>query len=166
VTTGIKAFGRTWRYITRPDAIGLWTIDRLLDNPMVDHAAKSLTRARTAYDDSVKQYARPADPQRSPPLGPLAGSFTNAGFGKAVLRTDGDVATFELLGSAAKLRLDAWNADVYTATLGPEGRFASVAANLGPLPSAFAQFQNDKNGKPTTLRLTFADGQAYDFTRE
>ena len=41
-----------------------------------------------------------------------------------------------------------------------------MAANLGPLPIAFAQFQNDKDGKPTTLRLTFADGQAYDFKRE
>ena len=41
-----------------------------------------------------------------------------------------------------------------------------MAANLGPLPIAFAQFQNDKDGKLTTLRLTFADGQAYDFKRE
>jgi hypothetical protein len=149
-----------------PDAIGLWTIDRLLDNPMVDHAAKALTLAKTAYASSVKQYVRPANPQPSPPLGPLAGTFTNPGFDKAILRADGDVATLELLGSGAKLRLDLWNGDVYTATLVPEGRFAGAPANLGPLPSAFAQFQNDKNGKPTTLRLTFADGQVYDLTRE
>jgi CubicO group peptidase (beta-lactamase class C family) len=149
-----------------PDAIGLWTIDRLLDNPVVDHGAKALALAKTAYANSVKQYARPANPQPSPPLGPVAGSFTNPGFDKAILRVNWEVGTLELLGSGAKLRLDAWNGDVYTATLVPEGRFAGVAANLGPLPSAFAQFQNDKNGKPTTLRLTFADGQTYDFTRE
>ena len=60
----------------------------------------------------------------------------------------------------------AWVA-VYTATLVPEGKFAAMAANLGPLPIAFAQFQNDKDGKPTTLRLTlFLDGQAHDFKRE
>ena len=41
-----------------------------------------------------------------------------------------------------------------------------MAANIGPLPIFFAQFQNDKDGTPTTLRLTFADGQACDFTRE
>lgn len=149
-----------------PDAIGLWTIDRLLRNPTVDHAAKSLVLAKTDYADNEKQYARPDDPQPSPPLAPRAGGFANSGLGKAVLRTDGDVATLELLGSGAKLRLDAWSGGVYTATLVPEGRFAAVAANLGPLPSAFAQFQSDKDGKPTILRLTFASGQAYDFRRE
>ena len=149
-----------------PDTIGLWAIDRLLGNPVVDHAAKSLALAKTAYGDSVQQYARPASPLPSPPLAPLAGNFANPGFGKAVLRTDGDMATVELLGSGAKLRLDPWNGGVYTATLVPEGRFAAVAANLGPLPSAFAQFQSDKDGKPTILRLTFATGQAYDFKRE
>jgi hypothetical protein len=34
------------------------------------------------------------------------------------------------------------------------------------LPIAFAQFQNDKDGKPNTLRLTLSDGQVYDFKRE
>jgi CubicO group peptidase (beta-lactamase class C family) len=149
-----------------PDAIGLWSIDRLLGNPTVDHAAKTLALVKTAYADGVNQYVRPADPQPSPSLGPFAGRFTNPGFGKAVLRTESDAATLELLGSGAKLRLDAWNGGVYTATLLPEGRFAGVAANLGPLPSAFAQFQTDKDGKPTILRLTFATGQAYDFKRE
>ena len=149
-----------------PDAIGLWTINRLIDNPMVDHAAKSLAVAKTDYAESVKRYARPANPQPSPPLAPLAGNFTNPSFGKAVLRADGDMATFELLGSSAKLRLDAWNGGVYIATLVPEGRFTAIAANLGPLPSAFAGFQSDKDGKPSVLRLTFASGQAYDFKHE
>ena len=114
----------------------------------------------------MKQYARPADPQPSPPLAPLAGNFANVGFGKAVLRTDGELATFELVGSGARLRLDPWNAGVYTATLMPDAKFATIAANLGPLPVAFAQFQNDQDGKPSILRLTFSDGQAYDFKRE
>ena len=52
---------------------------------------------------------------------------------------------------------------VYTATLVPDTKFAAIAR---PLPIAFAQFQTDKNGKPTILRLTFSDGQAYDFKRE
>jgi Beta-lactamase len=149
-----------------PDAIGLWTIDHLLGNPTVDHAAKSLALAKAGYADSLKQYAKPADPQPSPPLAPLAGGFANPGFGKAVLRTDGDVATLDLLGSGAKLRLDGWNGSVYSAALVPDTRFAAIAANLGPLPSAFAQFQSDKDGAPTILRLTFASGQAYDFRRE
>jgi hypothetical protein len=79
---------------------------------------------------------------------------------------DGETAALEMAASGAKLRIGSWNGAVYTATLVPDGRFAAVAANLGPLPVAFAQFQNDEHGKPTTLRLTFADGQAYDFRRE
>jgi len=149
-----------------PDAVGLWAIDRLLDNPMVDYGAQKLAEARTTYANGTRQYARPADPQPSPSLAPLAGNFANVGFGKAVLRTDGALTTFELVGSGAKLRLDPWNGAVYTATLMPDAKFAAIAANLGPLPIAFAQFQNDKDGKPSILRLTFSDGQAYDFKRE
>jgi CubicO group peptidase (beta-lactamase class C family) len=149
-----------------PEAIGLWTMDRLLGNPVADHGAKNLALVQTVYADSVKRYARPADPRPSPPLVPLAGEFANPGFGNAILRPDGAVATLDLLGSGAKLRLEAWNGDVYTATLVPEGRFADIAANLGPLPRAFAQFQSDKDGKAAVLRLTFETGQAYDFKRE
>ena len=60
-----------------PDAIGLWTIDRLLDNPEVDYGAQKLAQARADYADSVEQFARPADPQPSPPLAPLAGDFAD-----------------------------------------------------------------------------------------
>jgi len=149
-----------------PDATGLWTIDRLLGNPMVDYGAKKLAQAMATYADGMKQYARPADPQPSPSLAPLAGHFAHPGFGKAVLAMDGDTAALEIVGSGAKLRLDPWNGAVYSATLVPDGRFAATVANLGPLPLAFAQFQNDKDGKPAILRLTFSDGQAYDFARQ
>jgi CubicO group peptidase (beta-lactamase class C family) len=149
------------------EALGLWTLDRLLGNPMVDYEATVLAKAKATYTDDVKRVARPADPQPSPPLAPLAGNFANPSFGKAALRMDGSTAALEIAASGAKLRLDPWNGAVYTATLVPEGKFAAMAANLGPLPIAFAQFQNDKDGKPTTLRLTlFLDGQAYDFKRE
>ena len=134
---------------------------------MVDYEATVLAKAKATYTDDVKRVARPADPQPSPPLAPLAGNFANPSFGKAALRMDGGTAALEIAASGAKLRLDPWNGAVYTATLVPEGKFAAVASNLGPLPIAFAQFQNDKDGKPTTLRLTFfLDGQAYDFRRE
>lgn len=149
-----------------PDAIGLWTMDRLLGNPMVDHGAKNLAQAKKTFAEGVKQFARPSNLQPSPPLSALTGKFANPGFGKAMLKTDGDVTTLELVDSGAKLRIEPWNGAVYTATLVPDTKFAAIAANLGPLPIAFAQFQTDKNGKPTILRLTFSDGQAYDFKRE
>ena len=53
-----------------------------------------------------------------------------------------------------------------TAKLLPIGRFAAVAANLGPLPNGFVQFQIDKDAKLNRLRLSLDDGQAYEFTRE
>ena len=149
-----------------PDALGLWTIDRLLGNPMVDYGAMTLANAEAGYVAGVKQFARPADPQPSPPLAPLAGNFANPGFGKAVLRLEGDTAALQIVASGARLRLDPWNGCVYSATLVPDRRFAATAANLGPLPIAYAQFQNDKDGKPAILRLTFPDGQARDFARE
>jgi Beta-lactamase/Domain of unknown function (DUF3471) len=148
------------------EVLGSWTLDRLLDNPMVDYGAMALAGAKTRYAEDSRQFARPADPQPSPPLAPLAGNFANPAFGKAALHMDEDAAALEFAATGAKLRLDTWNGAVYTATLAPEEKFAEMAATLGPLPMAFAQFQNDKDGKLTTLRLTFADGQAYDFKRE
>jgi hypothetical protein len=144
----------------------MWTLDRLLGNPMVDHGAIALAGVKTRYADELKQFARPADPQPSPQLAPLAGNFANPAFGKAALHMDRGTATLEFAATGAKLRLDPWNGAVYTAMLAPEEKFAAMVANLGPLPIAFAQFQNDKDGNPNTLRLTFSDGQAYDFKRE
>lgn len=41
-----------------------------------------------------------------------------------------------------------------------------MAQDLGPGPTAFAQFQMDPNGKLGILRLTANDGQSYGFKRE
>jgi len=48
----------------------------------------------------------------------------------------------------------------------PTGRFAAMVDNLGPLPNGFVQLQIDKNAKLNVLRLSFDDGQAYEFHRE
>jgi Beta-lactamase len=120
-----------------PDAIGLWTMDRLLRNPMIDHGATSLAQAKKTFDDGVKQFARPGNPQPSPPLGPLAGNFANPGFGKTILRTEGDEATLELSDTGAKLRLDPWNGAVYTAgweICGDDRRSGSAANGLRTIP--------------------------------
>jgi hypothetical protein len=62
--------------------------------------------------------------------------------------------------------LEPWDGDIFTARLEQNGRFAPVAENLGPRPIGFVQFQMDKEGKLNLLRLSFADGQAYEFLRE
>ena len=144
-----------------PDAIGEWTLDRLMDNPVVDHVAAKFKAATSNFEKSEKLFAKPANPRPSPPLAPLAGNFTSTTFGKA----NGDVLVAEL-SSGAKLKIAAFDGDILTAWLLPEGRFAAIAANLEPDPFGFVQFQMDKDAKLNLFRLTTANGQSYEFRRE
>jgi CubicO group peptidase (beta-lactamase class C family) len=149
-----------------PDAVGLWTADRILDNPKTDYAAKALATARHNSEVSEKLFAAPASPHPFPLLAPLAGNFINAGIGKAVVALDGDALVMTLQASGARLKLTPWDGNIFTFGLLPDGQFAAVAAMNGPLPNGFAQFQIDKEAKLNRLRLSFDDGQAYVFRRE
>jgi CubicO group peptidase (beta-lactamase class C family) len=149
-----------------PDGVGMWTLDRLLGNAPVDHAAVALARAKAGAESSIKLFAKPANPRPFPPLPPLAGSFASPAVGPAVLAADKDHLVLTLTASGARLFLDPWDGDVFTATVIPEGRFVAVAENQGPLPVGFVQFVSTKDGKLDVLRLTFDDGQAYDFQRQ
>jgi CubicO group peptidase (beta-lactamase class C family) len=149
-----------------PDAIGAWVADRLLDNPPVDHVANYLDRAKTRFEAGAKLFVRPENPRPFPPLAPLAGSFANPSFGMAEVRLDGDALVMELEATGAQLKLAPWDGEVFTASLVPLGRFAAIAEDLGPRPSGFVQFQIDQEGKLGVLRLSFEDGQAYEFERQ
>jgi CubicO group peptidase (beta-lactamase class C family) len=149
-----------------PDAIGFWTIDHILGNPQVDHAANLIKAATAKYDAAVKMFAKPEHPRPFPPLAPLAGRFANPAIGKASVTVEGNDLVMELTGTGAKLKLEPWDGDVFTASLMPLGHFAAIAEDLGPLPAAFAQFQIDKEAKLNVLRLSLDDGQAYEFVRE
>jgi CubicO group peptidase (beta-lactamase class C family) len=149
-----------------PDAVGLWTLDRLLGNPEMDHMAERLKAAKANFETSAKLYAKPANPRPFPPLTPLTGVFSNPSMGNASVVLEGKALVIELPATGAKLTLDPWDGEVFTATLLPIGRFAAVAANLGPLPTGFVQFQIDKNARLNRLLLSLDDGQAYEFTRE
>jgi hypothetical protein len=149
-----------------PDAIGRWVLDRLLGNPKVDHVADAFKAARATFERSVRLFARPDNPRPFPPLAPLIGTFTSPSIGKAIVAQDGGVLNLSLEATGAKLGLDPWDGGIFTATLMPLGKFAALAANLGPFPNAFVQFQMDKDARLNVLHLSFDDGQAYDFTRE
>jgi CubicO group peptidase (beta-lactamase class C family) len=149
-----------------PDAVAAWAFDRLLNNPVVDHVANTLKTATTKFEAADKQFAKPANPRPFPPLAPLAGNFVNPSFGKAALRVDGDAMVLELQGLGSQLKLEPWDGDVFTVRIVPLGQFIAVAANAGPAPSGFVQMQIDKDGRLGVLRLSFDDGQAYDFRRE
>jgi CubicO group peptidase (beta-lactamase class C family) len=150
-----------------PDGIGMWALDRLLDNRVVDHVADTLKLAKEQFVSFDKLLAKPASPRPSPPLAPLAGSFTSPSFGKGVLRGEGDALVLELKETGAELALAPWDGDVFTFRVLPRGRFAPmVATNMGPRLSGFAQFEVGQDGKLGVLHLTLGDGQAYEFRRE
>jgi CubicO group peptidase (beta-lactamase class C family) len=96
-----------------PDAIGMWTLDRLLGNPPVDHAAVALAKARAGVEASTKQFARPANPRPFPPLPPLAGSFASPAAGSAAVVAEAENLVLTLNESGARLRLDPWDGGVY-----------------------------------------------------
>ncbi|HET7879897.1 MAG TPA: serine hydrolase [Acetobacteraceae bacterium] len=149
-----------------PDALGRWLMDRILGNPPVDVVAEVHKSALANFQRSVDLFARPDKPRPFPPLAPLAGSFVNQGIGKVVVTQEGDGLTMRLEATGARLTLTPWDGEVFTASVVPEGRFKAISEDLGPLPSAFVQFQIGKDGKLGVLHLSFDDGQAYDFTRE
>ena len=81
------------------------------------------------------------------------------------MRLDSDALVMELLATGAQLKLEPWDGVVFTAKLMPLGRFVAMVENLGPRPDGFVQFQIDAQGKLGVLRLSFDDGQAYEFRR-
>jgi CubicO group peptidase (beta-lactamase class C family) len=148
-----------------PDAIGEWTLDRLLGNAEVDHVAAKLAAARAGDEATAKLFAKPADAQPPIPLAPLAGTYTNPVWGKTEVRVDGG-ALLAPLSTGATLKLDPWNGDIFTISLVPEGEMVAVAANLGPSPLGFAQFQIDPSGQRNAMSVRFQqEGQTFVFTR-
>jgi CubicO group peptidase (beta-lactamase class C family) len=149
-----------------PDAAGAWIMDRILGNPPVDHVAERLKAAKAAAEAAVRLFAKPANPRPSPPTALLTGSFVNPDFGTAVVAANGDALLMELQASGAKLKLEPWDGDVFTAKLLPAGRFAAMSEDSGPLPNGFVQIQIDEKAKLNVLHLSFDNGQAYYFHRE
>ena len=146
-----------------PDAIGAWTMDRLLENPIVNYAADMLQHARKKFSDDEKIFAKPAIPQPAPPLASLAGTFTNPSFGTATITPSGGKLVLAL-NSGAQLILEPWDGGIFTVRLAPNGRLAAMAANNGPRPIGFVQFQIDNEGKRNVLRFS-SEEQSYEFHR-
>ena len=138
-----------------PDALGRWVLDRILDNPKVDLVTEVHKAALAGYVRSVDLFASPARPRPFPPLAPLAGSFVNPGIGKAVVIQEGDALVMAMEATGAKLALTPWDGDIFTASIVPAGPFKAISEDLGPLPTAFVQWQIGKDGKLGVLRLSF-----------
>jgi CubicO group peptidase (beta-lactamase class C family) len=149
-----------------PDAIGEWLFDRIMDNPAVDNVAMRLDAAMARFETAEKLFAKPVNPRSSPALASLAGDFANPIFGRASVEEEGGAVTVAFEATGAKLKLSPWDGEIFTVSLVPEGRFAAMAANFGPKPLGFVQFQMDLTGKFDQFTFTVEDGQAYLFERE
>jgi CubicO group peptidase (beta-lactamase class C family) len=149
-----------------PDAVGEWVLDRLMGNPDVDHVAAKLEAAKAKAAADQKPLAELAMRRPPPSLASLAGVFSNPDFGDVEGVASGDALILELKATGAKLRLEPRDGDVFAVTLKPEGRFAAVAANFGPLPLGLAQFLVDEHGRLDRFVLATIDGaQSYTFVR-
>jgi CubicO group peptidase (beta-lactamase class C family) len=149
-----------------PDAIGEWTLDRLLGNPEIDHVAERLKAANAAFAQDGKAGASPAVRQPATVLAPLAGDYVNDSFGHAKVSEDGAGLSVEILATGAKLKLADQGGQAFVVTLVPEGRFQGVAENIGPTPIGIAQFEVDQSGGIGGFTFISGDNnQRYPFRR-
>jgi CubicO group peptidase (beta-lactamase class C family) len=148
-----------------PDAIGLWILDRILENSNVDYVADTLKAAKSKFETATKLFDKPGNPRPSPPIATLAGNFVSPSVGGVALTLQGGAMVMEILASGAKLELAPWDGDVFTVKLMPLGKFVALAEDIGPVPIGFVQFQIDKEGKLNLLHLSVQDDQTYLFRR-
>jgi CubicO group peptidase (beta-lactamase class C family) len=151
--------------VEAPNSLGPWVLDRILGNAKHDPVAKNLKNAKATFEATAKQFAKPANPRPFPRLAPLTGNFVNSSLGKAVLTLKDDTLVIEVQATGAKFKLVPWDGDIFIASLIPTGQFGPIV-DLDYMTKGFAQFQMDKDGKLNLLRLSVADGQAYEFRRE
>ena len=64
-----------------PDAVGEWTLDRLLGNADVDHVAAKLATAKAADELASAAFDPVANPAPPPPLASLSGGYANPALG-------------------------------------------------------------------------------------
>lgn len=148
-----------------PDALGASVLDRMLDNPRRDYVDIKLKQARKKAMETARTFARPANPETPPSFAPLAGHFANPAIGQASVVADGTRLVMTLQATGARLSIDPWNGNVFTARLVREGAFADIATNMGRYPLAFVQYQIGDDGKLDHLKLSTEDGQSYIFKR-
>ena len=151
--------------VEAPNSLGPWVLDRILGNAKHDPVAENLKNAKATFEATAKRFAKPANPRPFSPLAPLTGNFVNSSLGKAVLTLKDDALVIEVQATGAKFNLVPWDGDIFIASLIPTGQFGPIV-DLDYMTKGFAQFQIDKDGKLNLLRLSVADGQAYEFRRE
>ena len=145
-----------------PDAYGLWMMDRILGNPEVDYVTARLATEKAHYEAEERRFARPANPRPSPPLASLTGAFVNPSFGETSVEEDGGTLVMKIAATGARFSLTPLDGNIFVAQLLPTGRFGPIVG-LSYMTRAFAGFQMTNAGKFDLLRLTFENGQPFEF---
>lgn len=149
-----------------PNSLGRWLLDRLLgQSPKDDYIADKLKEAKVDFEQKAKMFAKPANPRPFPPLAPLVGNFINPSFGEAAVTLQGGALVMAFQATGARLKLEPWDGDVFTARLMPTGQFGPIV-DMGYMTEGFVQFQMGADGKLDLLRLSTEYGQAYEFQRK
>lgn len=149
-----------------PDAIGEWTLDRLLENPVVDHVANRLAAAKAGFETTSAFGRMPAERQPPTLIAPLVGDYVSPSFGPAKVAEEGGSLVMSLVSTGAKLKLEDRGGQAFNAGLVAEGRFVEIAAGNGPGPVGVIQFEVDAKGGIGGFRFMAGDnGQTYRFDR-
>jgi CubicO group peptidase (beta-lactamase class C family) len=143
-----------------PDAVGFWIYDKLLGNPETDHVKVALVHAKDEEAKEAALYRQRPAAQPAPPLGSLVGDYYGDMLGQATLVSDSGGLLLTLKQTGARLQLTPFDGALFTVKLVSEGRFAAIAAGQGDVPSGFAGFDSDAEGRLSKLRW-IAEGQTF-----
>jgi len=150
-----------------PDALGEWVLYKLLGNDTPDLVGARLKQAKAAETAGNAVFAMPAKMAPAMPLDGLAGDYSEGSFGDATVAVKDDAVTLTLARTGAILDFRSRGGYLFDVSLRPEGRFADIAANLGPQPLGFAEFETDTTGAYNSLVLKMPEnGQSYTFERK
>ena len=147
-----------------PNGLGAWMLNRILGNPEVDYLTPRLEQVKASYEATARDFATPANARPSPPLASLTGAYVNGSFGETSIEEDGATLVMKIAATGARYRLTPWDGGTFVAQLIPEGQFGPIV-DLHFMTRDLLQFQISSAGKLDAIRLTFENGQPFDFRR-
>ena len=150
-----------------PDALGrgfwtgCWATPKSTMSPMMLKAAESQFRGpRPSCSPSPRARGRSRRSPRWPARSPTRASARQS------VALEGDALVMELQATGAKLEARALGRGCLHGPAHADRPVRGDGRQSRSMPNGFVQFQIDKNGKLNVLRLSFDDGQAYEFHRE
>jgi CubicO group peptidase (beta-lactamase class C family) len=131
------------------DAVGLWSYDRLLGNPVKDYSGESLATARELEKKAILLRQRPSTAKPPASLDAYAGAYYSALLKDAALSAQGGQLRLDFAAVNRSWLLIPWNGDVFV--LEPTDiAYADAFATGEP---QFALFTRGPSGQATALQF-------------